>query len=645
MNGTQGWHTHLRGGKTVNRVFAVVLLLSAFGQHARAESAPFQRVWAHASETSAVVYWQLDDIAKQAQSHVEYGRTKVLDKRSLMTREARYSHFHRLTDLAAGTTYHYRMVVTDTATSSEARSDIHTFATQMAVSAIRIPEQVSGPPFVLDRKGASYILTKDIVSAGTAFVITAANVSLDLDGHTVTFGQDTDEQVRGIWVKNDGMAKVSNGHIVQGARCKDYSAAIGSRWRDQPTEVFGISTDVHLKCAYPIKFLGAAKDVHIHHNKLDSCVTEIESRHYPGNALLQLDVRGGNIHVHDNLLTGGCHIGIRLSGEGKGVEVDHNDIRHHQQYVNGYAIAASCAGSHIHHNQVTSCGRGVHLTRPDIRLHDNYFDLYGHQQLSDMPQGTRPWKHRLVELHGIKFEGRQVTNCVVRDNFVRIIQRLPHDSGGIGLPRDKVDSGVYVQSQASSISPAKLVDESQHWEPDRWQGYFVKYSPELPPVQVEGNDATTLSAAFEADLASDYTIYMKWQYVPATPLNIACYNPNARNEVHGNTFVALTEYAHTRHGGYGDSGTWASSIHFVGMNRGDAAGNESILIRNNEFISNDLFVSASAPVDMAVRIEQNRFMLAATPSATEGRTDFRNIGGTLEEGIQHGRNVFGVLDK
>ena len=50
-----------------------------------------------------------------------------------------------------------------------------------------------------------------------------------------------------------------------------------------------------------------------------------------------------------------------------------------------------------------------------------------------------------------------------------------------------------------------------------------------------------------------------WDYVPATPLNLACYDPNAMNEIYGNTIVALTSYRKTRHGGYGDSGQWAWS--------------------------------------------------------------------------------------
>ncbi len=589
-----------------------------------------------------MIYWQLSDIKEQAFSFVEYGETEALGKRTTLTKEPRWSQFHRLRALKTGITHYYRMVIVDPTTQRETRSKVLNFTTQSKKDAFRVPGQMPGPPFVLDKSDAIYVLTEDVTADGTAFVITGDNVTLDLDGHTVIFGDNTDEQVRGVWVKNKGKATVCNGHIVQGARSKEYSAAVESRWRAQPTEIFGISTDVHLRCAYPIKFLGAAADVHIHHNNLYSRVTEIESRHYPGNDILRLDIKGGNIHIHDNLLTEGCHVGLRLTGEGPNVEVDHNDIRHHQQYVNGYAIAASCAGSRIHHNKVTSSGRGVHLTGEGIHFYDNYLDIYGHQQLSDMPQGARPFNHRLVELHGIKFEGRRVKNCKIYNNFVRITQKLPRDSDGDGTPEDKVKSGVYVRSRASIIEPDKLVDSTQNWETDRWKNYFVKYSPDLPPAQISGNDATTLLGNFEDSPPSEYAIYMKWEYVPATPLNIACYDPNAMNEVYDNKFVALTEYKKTRHGGYGDSGQWASAIHLVGMDKGQAQQDMySIFIHDNQFVSNDLFVSSGRQVNMTVRIENNRFMLTDESLLTEGRKDFRNIGALLENQVRTEGNVFG----
>ena len=615
--------------------FLAISLLLAGRLVQAEEKGPFQRQWTYVSETSAVVYWQLDDIQKDALSYVEYGRTPDLRERTPTTTEPRWSHFHRLTGLEPNAAYAFRMVAVDPKTKAETKSSVLSFTTKKNDATIRVPEQVQGPPFVLDKAGATYVLTKDVTADGQAIVITGSNVTLDLDGHTVVFGNNTAEQISGVLAKNTGKATICNGHVVQGARSKAYSTAVESRWRPEPTEIFGISTDVHLPCAYPVKFLGKAANSHIHHNLLYSRVTEVESRHYPGNDLLRLDISDGHVEVNDNLLTEGCHLGIRLTGEGPDVEVHHNDIRHHQQYVNGYALACACAGLDVHHNRVTSSGRGAHLTAEGIRFHDNFLDIYGHQQLDDIPQKSRPFKHHLVELHGIKFEGAKVRLCRVYGNTVRIVQRLPVDSGGEGAPEDKVRNGVYLRSKATSLAADRLADAAQSWEKDRWKGYFVKYSPDAPPAAITGNDATALFGSFKPGPPSEYAIYAKWTYVPATPLNIACYDPNAMNEIFGNTFVALTQYRETRHGGYGDSGQWAAAIYFVGMQKGPAEpGNYSAWIHDNRFLTNDLFAGSYEPVNMTIRIEKNSFKLAAEPPPTEGRKPFWRLGPALEEAIR-----------
>lgn len=539
---------------------AVTILLSAAARLVGGEAAPFQRQWVYVSETSAVVYWQLHDIRREALSYVEYGATRDVPERTLATTEPRWAHLHRLKGLETGTLCYYRMVVVDPKTRAETRGELLALTPQKRVGAIRIPQEVKGPPFTLDKPGATYILTQDVTADGNAFILTGADVTLDLGGHTVVFGNNTAEQVSGILARNTGKAIICNGHVAQGAKCKDYSTAVESRWRAEPTEVFGISTDVHLPNAYPVKFLGKAANVRIHHNLLVSRVTELESRHYPGNDLLRLDIAGGNIEVNDNLLTEGCHIGIRLAGEGPNVEVHHNDIRHHQRYVNGYALACSCPGLKVHHNRVTSMGRGAHLTAEGIEFRDNYLDLAGHQDLDDMPARSRPFKSISVELHGIKFEGAKVKNCTVTGNYCRIIQKLP--------------------------------------------------------------DA-------------------QWRYVPATPLNIGCYDPHAMNEIAGNTFVALTEHRKTRHGGYGDSGEWAAAAYFVGMDKGPAEpGKWSAWLHDNRFVSNDLFVASQAPVNMTVRVEKNTFLLATEPPPTDTHAPFWRLGPALEAAAKAGGNVF-----
>ncbi len=630
----------------------LLLLLPMAGFSNPAGSGDFQRRWSFASESSAIIYWQLGEISDAALSRVEYGVTERLGQSTETTRKPRWSQFHRLTGLKANVNYYYRMVVIDSLSGKASRSEIRQFSTREQSDALRIPGGLMDrPPYVLDRPGTRYVLTRDIIADGTAIEITADNVTLDLDGHTVVFGDDTDEIAYGVLVANrGGKTVIANGHIVQGRKSGEYSAAIVSRKAPQPLEISGISTDVQLRCAIPID-LTSGPPAEIHHNNIYSRVTELESRHQPGNTLLlvggdpiYLSLR--NVNIHDNLFTGGCHRGIHLrevvpsTGSDPRVEVHHNDIQHHQQYVNGYAIIPS-AGSDIHHNKITSTGRAVHLNEEGIRVHDNYIETRGHMHLSDVPPRFRPFKHRLIELHGIKFEGRRVKNCKVFDNYVKIEQFPPRDSGGRGEPEDKALNGVYVRSQATAIGNGRLVDVAMDWEVGRWNGYLVKYAPESPPARIDSNDATTLYADFSPVSQQGYSIYMKWNYVPPTPLNIACYDPNAMNEVYGNTFIGLTHYRTTRHGDYGDSGQWATGIMFVAMNKGPAAADKySVFIHDNNFVTNDLFLNSYTDVNMSVRIENNNFILVDSPLLTDRESRLRNLGEKLEQSIRLGGNTF-----
>ena len=208
------------------------------------------------------------------------------------------------------------------------------------------------------------------------------------------------------------------------------------------------------------------------------------------------------------------------------------------------------------------------------------------------------------------------------------------DSAGLGLAENKMENGVYIRAFADSINADRLVDINQQWEADRWRFYYLRYSPELPPVKIRSNDATTIYADFREASPGEYTIYMKWEYVPPTPLNIACYDPHAMNEVYNNTFVALTEYRETRHGGYGDSGRWASPLMFVGMTRGSSdPGEYSIYVHGNQFMSNDLFLNSYEDVNMTVRIENNTFTLLNQPHITSRESRIRNAGKGLENGV------------
>lgn len=610
-------------------------------------SGVFQRQWNYVSENSAVIYWQLADISKSVTSFIEYGKSKKLGKQTPQTKKTRWSHFHRLTGLEPGTTYFYKMVVVDPLDGKRTESKLYQLTPKRIQGAVYIPNDLSGnPPYLLDKDNAHYVLTKDVTTDGTAFILGGSKTTLDLNGHTVTFGNDTPERVYGVQITSRDSCRVVNGKIAQGARSFDYSAAIASLDRafERPaaTEIYGISTDVHLKDALPMNFTHI-EQLDVHHNDIYSRVTELECRHYPGNVLLRVYTYGGNIHLHDNLLTEGCHWGIvvkALSRTIRNVEVDHNDIYHHQQYVNGYAISPG-SGALVHHNKITSTGRGIHLTGEGTQCYNNYIYTRGHQQLSDLPARTRPFHHRLIELHGIKFEGRNAKNCKIYNNFVRITQPQPVDSNGKGELTDKRDNGVYIRSNATSIEKGKLIDKNQNWENDRWRFYYVKYDPNKPPIKITGNDATTLYGDFEAIHPSEYTLYMKWTYVPPTPLNIACYDPNGMNEIYNNTFIGTTTYKNTRHGDYGDSGEWATSIMFVSMNKGPAEeGKYSAYVHDNRFFSNDLFINSYTDINMDIRLENNTFELLNEPFITDRDNRIRNVGKDYEAQIRNNNNEF-----
>ncbi len=616
---------------------------SAADRMAQTNNDAFQRVWTYVSETSAVIYWQLEEISLSANSFVEYGKTKSLGKQTVATKNPRLAHWHRLKQLEPGETCYYRMVFVDPTGSHRTESEIFEINPQKKQDAIRIPGDMDGTtPYRLDQKNAYYILTEDISADGTAIEIAAEGVTLDLDGHTVLFGNNTEEQVYGVRFADPGSSTLCNGHVMQGNKSRDYSAAVVSLDRPVPTDIYGISTDVHLPNAFPL-FMTHANKANVHHNRIYSRVTEIECRHYPGNALMRVYTYGGDIHIHDNLVTEGCHWGINVrisSRSAKNIEIDHNDIQHHQQYVNGYALAPS-EGALVHHNKITSSGRGVHLKGDGTQFYNNYIDTRGHQQLSDYPARTRPFQHRLIELHGIKFEGNAAKNCKIYNNFVRITQYLPVDSDGKGAPEDKMDNGVYIRSNASSIEGDKLVDEKMDWEKDRWRYYYVKYNPDLPPARITGNDAHTLYGDFKALDPGEYTIYMIWEYVPPTPLNLACYDPNGMNEIYDNTFIGITKYKEVWRGDYGDTGDWATAIMLIGMVKGPAdPGKYSAYVHNNQFYSNDLFFNSGYKVNMTIKLENNTFTLLKEPFTVERESRIYDVGDWFENEIRNSNNTF-----
>jgi hypothetical protein len=98
------------------------------------------------------------------------------------------------TGLSAGS-YSYRVVATDgSAVSGTSNTATATLAAPangaVTIDAAWLAEHGSGP-YVLNQPNTTYVLRSDIATPGTAFVVAAAGVTLDLNGHTVTYGNAT----------------------------------------------------------------------------------------------------------------------------------------------------------------------------------------------------------------------------------------------------------------------------------------------------------------------------------------------------------------------------------------------------------------------------------------------------------------------
>ncbi len=138
------------------------------------ENEAFQRTWTYVSETSAIIYWQLDDISESANSFIEYGKTENLDQQTVITKKPRWAHWHRLKGLESGEIYYYRMVFVDPTGEYKTESEILKIKPVMKDNAIRIPGDMTGStPYILDQTDAYYILTEDIKAEGTAIEIAA----------------------------------------------------------------------------------------------------------------------------------------------------------------------------------------------------------------------------------------------------------------------------------------------------------------------------------------------------------------------------------------------------------------------------------------------------------------------------------------
>jgi hypothetical protein len=266
--------------------------------------------WVYASETSAVVAMETN---VRAQATLRYGEGNVLDK-LLDNKKRHYIHVFHLAGLKPDTGYGFEMGVVDKM-HDRADSGRQSFRTKTMKGVVRIPDDLNGPSFELDKLGTTYLVTRDITAPQSALNISAADITLDLGGHTIVYNDEamrlpTDsfnrmikESAFGVRVRARDIAKVRilNGTIIQGKGNDESSyGTIGFN----PIYMSGGagSEIAGVRCVYSGRQLSgimthwAGADITIHHNVIEDTGKLIANRHRQNKAIAFACPTGGKVY-------------------------------------------------------------------------------------------------------------------------------------------------------------------------------------------------------------------------------------------------------------------------------------------------------------------------------------------------------------
>ena len=439
--------------------------------------------WLRAGPTSAVIYWNTEN---RATSRVEYGLTQACKQATPTTRPGRVlglpfiTQFHRITSLEASKTYHYRLVSIGT-DGSESKSEVKTFATKPYPDAIRVPDDVKGPPYVLDKDGATYILTRDLVVPLAGFEITASNVTLDFDGHTLTYNNEPYGGPKewskrayhgndfGIKCSGKGRVTILGGRIVQGkGSSAGTQVGIGCNpvySRGAPVTMKGMELIWH-GADISGAFFHWAGDNEVNHSVFDDRGTVITNRHQAistidGNAWGDYDhdlvkrtrqqgLMGAKRALFNEIYIDSCatnSFGIRPSDKaGEPVEIMYNRIigigEHpvgiamfgvypQDSFVNGNTVRVKCTRSGMEYGYTGSACFRTTWGADNLDVYANTFVAYADVYDGKVAKARCVWvglPHFTPK--GAKQEIRDARGIFAR-NYIRAIGRNGAKAGAI----------------------------------------------------------------------------------------------------------------------------------------------------------------------------------------------------------------------
>ncbi|MCB4756109.1 MAG: hypothetical protein LHV69_03600 [Elusimicrobia bacterium] len=338
--------------------------------------------WIRESQNSVAIGFETN---LPSSSTVRYGISSVNENSTPGPDRYYYLHLHYLKNLQPNTNYMYQLVATDERGQQITRNG--TFQTGSFPNAVYIPGNMGSPPYLLNQPDTTYIVTQDIVAQTRAFSIQADGVTLDLNGHTVTYDNGTplvqnvgwDRYVYyddstfgvyvGLWNRPTGV-KIYNGTIKQGANNGAGTIQYGFNPIYNCTgevEIAGITADYSGDSVGGIITHWGTS--YVHHNVVVDRGSVIDNRHQAIRAI----VGSGPNPIHHNLVKRCRQIAIVYEGP-----YDSNEL-----YIDSYATNAfgivPYPGFEVSNNKIFGTGYHVNAIgwNTQINIHDNYIHLQG----------------------------------------------------------------------------------------------------------------------------------------------------------------------------------------------------------------------------------------------------------------------------
>jgi hypothetical protein len=409
------------------------LIKETFGMALRFEEKAF---WEYESYFSRAIGFatNLPTLAK-----IEYGPDANYGYETKQTESYYYQHLFYLTDLAPGSTYHYRIKVKGSDGQFMASRD-YTFTTLgLTDDIVLVPDGLEDKslPYRLSGNDKKYLLTEDISAPNGGIVFGGNNVELDLGGHTIVYdnepnlivsehttdnaadliyGEDATHGVRcAMWNLRD--QKLFNGTIVQGANGGTglhgygYNPVLFSH--TSGTEIAGLTLDY-----YGDSVNGICSDWNneIHHNVVYDRGHVIDNRHQQIRAIT---VVGGVNRISCNSVRRCRQTGIAGGNECFGNEV-YGDSFSANSFMMSSGSNSRLAGNKIFGLGYNPIGIGSGVSANTL-FESNFIYMHAYAPGQRDPEyarvsGASGFRWQIYD--DSQFDGTRWDNNIFRDNVV-----------------------------------------------------------------------------------------------------------------------------------------------------------------------------------------------------------------------------------